>query len=141
MTGGHGGPDRGRWGNLSPEERIAEHMTEIVDAAAQVRDVLAAEPYLPSVAMFDLRAAVTIIETIARELLVVLPACGPPPQRDPELAEVLDAVAGRLARVARLRGDVRDTALGSIEDFAAPYALAFFYEIERLEKLLGGKRT
>jgi hypothetical protein len=141
MSGWHGGSDPGRWGNLSPEERIAGHMTDIVDAAGHVRDVLAAEPYLPSVAMFDLRAAVTIIETIAHELLVALPACGPPPQRDPELAEVLDAVADRIARASRLRGEARDTALGSIEDFAAPYALAFFYEIERLEKLPGRKRT
>lgn len=53
--------------------------------------------------------------------------------RDPELATVFDTVDQRLRDIETLRGPAYDLALAWVEAFAAPYVLAFFYEIQRMD--------
>lgn len=59
-----------------------------------------------------------------------------PVDRDPELDDVLRIIRERLAAVDREFGPERDARWQDVETFAAPYALAFLYEIERLEGML-----
>jgi hypothetical protein len=56
--------------------------------------------------------------------------------REVELQEVIAAIEARLASIAPIRSREFDDKLDAIERQAAPYALAFLYEIRRLEKLL-----
>lgn len=58
-------------------------------------------------------------------------------RRDPELEEVLTRLEERLRAVERLRATSYDDELGLVERLAAPYALAFLYEIRRLDALCG----
>lgn len=51
---------------------------------------------------------------------------------DPELTDVFVTIRNGLARLEHLRGPERDAAYAWVEAFAAPYALAFFYALERL---------
>ena len=64
-----------------------------------------------------------------------------PEERDPELGAVLTEVSRRLAALETTSSDERDRALVFIEAYAGPYAIAFFYEIERLEALIATRRT
>lgn len=59
-----------------------------------------------------------------------------PEERDPELGDVLEEVSRRLKALESIRGRERDDALVLVEAYAAPYALAFFHEIERLDALV-----
>jgi hypothetical protein len=56
--------------------------------------------------------------------------------RDYELQDVLDAVAARLRAIEHVRTPDHDDRLSEIEAEAAPYALAFLYEIGRLDELV-----
>jgi hypothetical protein len=127
------------WANLSPEERIADRLVDILTAAIDIEEIWLVEGRSPqALADFDLRAAMTIICTITRALLKPLPS--PPPfflNRDPELAVVLDLFASRLSEVEMLGPSERDTARNAIEADAAPWVLAFLYEIQRLDRLNG----
>jgi hypothetical protein len=53
--------------------------------------------------------------------------------RDTEIQRVLARVARELRRIDSLRGPARDEALTVLEQYAGPYALALFFEIERLD--------
>lgn len=53
--------------------------------------------------------------------------------RDPEICEVLDEIARRLAVVEQIRGPEQDEKLEAVERYAAPHALTLFYEIRRLD--------
>lgn len=56
--------------------------------------------------------------------------------REFELQQVMTDIAKRLARLDRVRTREHDDHLGVVEGVAAPYALALFYEVRRLETLL-----
>lgn len=56
--------------------------------------------------------------------------------RESELYEVIAAIEARLAGIAHIRTREYDDNLDAIEAQAGPYALAFLYEIRRLERLL-----
>ena len=45
-------------------------------------------------------------------------------------------MARELRRIDSLRGPARDEALTVLEQYAGPYALALFFEIERLDTVL-----
>jgi hypothetical protein len=56
--------------------------------------------------------------------------------RDSEVARVLAGIARRLQDRDRMVGISRDVALAAVELYAAPYALALYYEIRRLDRAL-----
>lgn len=56
-------------------------------------------------------------------------------ERDPELVQMLVQLDGDLSRSHATTGKERDTWWEQIEKDAAPYALAFYYEIRRLDRL------
>jgi hypothetical protein len=56
--------------------------------------------------------------------------------REHELQEVIAGIEARLAEIKRTKTREYDDKLAVIEADAAPYALAFVYEIRRLEHLL-----
>jgi hypothetical protein len=56
--------------------------------------------------------------------------------REAELQEVITAIEARLASIDHIRTREHDDQLDAIEALAAPYTLAFLYEIRRLERLL-----
>lgn len=56
--------------------------------------------------------------------------------REAELHEVIAAIEARLSSIAHIRTREYDDKLYAIEALAAPYALAFVYEIRRLERLV-----
>ena len=68
------------WGNLSPEERIADRLVDILTAAIDIEEMWRVEGGGPTaLADYDLRAAMSIIRTITKALLKPLP----PPPPDP----------------------------------------------------------
>jgi hypothetical protein len=139
MSRWHDRSPRGRtaWRALPPEERAADRLADILAAAGHLRDLVteAPSPLLPD---NDLRAAVTIIETLARALMERLP----PPQpssfyRDGDTIQILDEIDRRLNALGRLPRAERDAAHDAVERLAAPWVLVFFYEIRYLESFAG----
>ena len=63
-----------------------------------------------------------------------------PSGRDPAIAELLDEIRSYLHTVSAAAGVQQDIAHVA-EHFAAPYALALFYEIERLDAELARTRV
>lgn len=61
-------------------------------------------------------------------------------RREPELEDVLRDLEARLAEIAHIRTREYDDKLAVVEALAAPYALAFVYEIRRLDELLLKRR-
>lgn len=61
--------------------------------------------------------------------------------REYELQDVLEDLGARLTRIEDVCGREHDDRLAEIEAVAGPYALAFYYEILRLEKLIPRTRT
>lgn len=61
---------------------------------------------------------------------------GPGFGREDELQEVIQEVEKRMAAIARIRTPEYDDKLCQVEAVAAPYAIAFVYEIRRLQALL-----
>jgi hypothetical protein len=57
-------------------------------------------------------------------------------KRDPEVAEVLESITMQLRHVERLYGPERDAAYARVEAFAAPYAIALYYEIAMLGSVI-----
>lgn len=132
---------RATWRALLPEERVADRLADILAAAADLRDIVTESPS-PLLPGHDLRAAVTIMETLTRALMERLP----PPQcssfyRDEETAEILDEVDRRLEAIDRLPRTDRDAEHDAVERFAAPWVLVFFYEIRYLERFAGLPRS
>ena len=61
--------------------------------------------------------------------------------REYELQEVLQLMEKRLAGLARIRTAAEyDEQLDALEAVAGPYAIAFVYEIRRLEQLLSAQQ-
>lgn len=69
---------------------------------------------------------------------ISIPAGYPSPGREHELELVLAGIAAELEAIDRLNGPEHDIALARVEALAAPYALAFIYEIQRLDALRCG---
>jgi hypothetical protein len=100
-----------RWANLSLEERIADRLAAILLAADEIRDMvsLAGQP--------SARLADVLIE------------------RDPELELMLVQLDAELSRSQDICGMERETWWEQIDKRAAPCALAFYYEIRRLDRI------
>lgn len=129
-----------RWANMSLDERIAERLTTILFAADEIRDmvVLAGKP---SSALTAEKVAEQVQE-LAQSLLPPLTRLADASiERDPELEELLVKLDIDLSQSCAMRGNERDRWREQIEREAAPYALAFYYEIRRMDSIGLATRT
>jgi hypothetical protein len=127
-----------RWGNLPVEAKIADRLADLMFAADEILGLLGmTRAAVPAHLAAEIEARIARIYDDASALMVQLPPAHSTPRRDAEVAEVLDAIAIALERVEPLRGTERDVALGWVEAMAAPYALIFYYEVCRLDEVLG----
>ena len=113
--------DSGELGAVSRwEERVAERMAVILSAEDEFRDMvtLAGPPLNASPLQHPVEQVDDSIE------------------RDPELEQTLLRLDADLTCSYTTRGKDRDLWWEEIEKKAAPYALAFYYEIRRLDSLL-----
>jgi hypothetical protein len=132
-----------RWGNLTLEERVADRLAAILFAAAEIGDMVALAES-PAV-LEPFRVAAEEIGRSLRNLVAQLPTSISDlafrnvitaAERDPELEQVLLKLDGDLRRSADFtKGAERDEWWEQVEHEAAPYALAFYYEIRRLDDL------
>ncbi len=127
------------WGNMPLNERVLDRLADIIIAADEVRDMVEAEHGFEP---FDgFYTSLRSIKLDAGHVMQQLRpdgarGCTDADARDPELTEVLNEIARRIsANIVPPTGDARD-ALTKVEMYAAPYALAFFYEIQRLDALI-----
>jgi hypothetical protein len=124
------------WANLTLEERVAERMAVILFAAAdEIRDMmaLAGQPWNASALQ---RAAEQVHELVQPVLPPLARLTDVSIERDPELEQMLLQLDGDLSCSHITPGSERDVWWEQIEREAAPYALAFYYEIRRLDSLL-----
>lgn len=129
-----------RWGNLSPEDRFADRVADLLLAVEDLRDILDERPSLAvgPLAGLDIAAMLGDVQRVAVAFSERLPAPALPPSRDPELAHVLCETDHRLRRLRHVHGIARDVVLAAVERYVAPYALALFHEIRRLDAMNGG---
>jgi hypothetical protein len=125
------------WASLTLDERLADRVSDILLTAHEVHELMmiaADRPELRNLADVALR-----IYEDASALSVHLPTPRDIPQRDPELALVLDRITRALNEISILHGSSceYDLMLGWVEQMAAPDVLSLFHEIERLDTLLG----
>ena len=131
-----------RWGNLTLEERVADRLAAILFATAEIADMIALGD-----SPAGLEAVRTTVEEIGRSLRILvaqLPASGAgafrnvvsAAYRDPELEQVLLKLDADLRHSSHFtRGAERDAWWEQVECEASAYALAFYYEIRRLDDL------
>lgn len=126
-------------GGLPLERRLADRMLAIGLAADEIRDRIALASSIGAVpasaATFDRTARQ--IRNLMRPLLPLLESMTTTGvERDAELEDVLLRLDADTAGVAdRESAEGRENAWREIEVTAAPYALAFYYEIRRLDSL------
>jgi hypothetical protein len=118
------------WANLPIEESLADRLADLMLAADEIVDMLQSGQ---SAAIPPIHAQITRIYEEASAVMVLLPQPGLGPSRDPEVTDVLDRISAVLAEA----GAVRDEAYARAEAICAPYGLAFYFEIIRLDALLG----
>lgn len=132
------------WGNTTLNARVLDLLADIVFAADEIRDMVEIEHGFPS---FDGFAdALARISTDADGLIQQLGngrgatardvTSGDSYARDPEIAELLAAIAQRLNALEPIQGPEHEEALELVEAYASRYALALFYEISRLDALV-----
>jgi hypothetical protein len=119
---------------LSIDERVAIHFGNIVVAARSIGIVLDEAPHAGQLA--DIAMVARKIVLMAEAVIPRLPSPRAASSRDPELADVLERLKESLTFLDGLHGDEYERGLAAAEGFAAPYALAFFYEICRLDEVL-----
>lgn len=119
-----------RWANLPPEERVADRVADILTAADDIRGMLHEIRGDPLLAL-QVESAAEAIDETARSIMLVLPGPGASPERDSVVQSVLDDVAAWLQSSPQVR-DLR-----ALQAFLAPYAALLYYEVRRLEYLLG----
>jgi hypothetical protein len=135
----HRAGDPATWTSLSLEKRLADRMLAIRFAADEVREVIAVASRtadIPaSAAAFD--GTAEQIRNLMRPLLPLLESItSTNVERDAELEDVLVQLDADSAGVRkRASAEERERARCEIEAAAAPYALAFYYEIRRLDSL------
>ncbi|MEO8379649.1 MAG: hypothetical protein ABI779_08290 [Acidobacteriota bacterium] len=132
-----------RWGNLPLEERVADRLAAILFAAAETGDMIALAEHPAGLEPF--RVAVEEIGRSLRGLIAQLSTSITDAafrnvvnaaERDPELEQVLLKLDGDLRRSSAFtKGAERDAWWEQVEHEASPYALAFYYEIRRLDDL------
>lgn len=123
------------WANLPLRDRVADRFAAIIFAAEQIQSMLDIEGPLED-APFDIAGTARAVSGLVRSVFPLLSGTmlrlG---ERDPELEEVLVRLDRDLNRVDRLRGPECDEAREEVERWAAPYALAFYCELRRLDDL------
>jgi hypothetical protein len=131
------------WANMTLEARVLDLIADIVFAADEARTLLEIETAPPP--SNGLTDALARISTEANALIERLGSsrrvtAGDPTRypytRDSEVAELLQAIRQRIEALEAIRGPERDEALVLVEAYAAPYALALFYEVNRLDSLI-----
>jgi hypothetical protein len=123
------------WANLSLDERLGDRVSDILLAAHEVHELLANAPDRSDLGGMD--DVARRIHDDARAVMSCLPRPADIPERDPELAAVLDRIGTALNEISILSGPEYDVMLGWVEHMAAPNVLSLFNEIERLDALLG----
>jgi len=123
------------WANLSLEERLADRLSDMLLAAQEIQELLASAPDRSDLA--DLSEVMQRTHGDASAILRRLPAPRDIPERNPELADVLDRINRALEEISGVRGQEHDVMLGWVEQLAASEVLSLFYEIQRLDALLG----
>jgi hypothetical protein len=118
------------WANLPIEERLADRLADLMLAADEIADML---QHGQNAAVPPIHAQIARIYEEASAVMVLLPQPGLGPSRDPEVADVLDRISAVLAEA----GAVQDEAYARAEAICAPYGLALYFEIIRLDALLG----
>jgi len=126
-------------GGFPFDQRIAERMAAILAAADEVRELIAradlAGSIAASVLAFDKTAEQ--IRQLVHPLLPLLPMLRSKNiHRDPELEAVLSQLDLNMSRLAdRRSGEQVEKVWNELEITAAPYAIAFYFEIRRLDHL------
>lgn len=134
MTGDGKLPDAvARWANLSLEERIADRVFAILFAADEIRDMVALAGQPSSASAFQ-RVAEQVHELVQPLLPCLTGLISFPVERDPEVEQILLKLDISFSRSEAIRELDRDTLWERLENEAAPYALAFYYEIRRLDR-------
>jgi hypothetical protein len=130
-------------GGLMPEVTILDLISDIASAAGETRAMLASENGLPLHS--GMEEALTRISNVANVLIQQLGTCHGviargmgryPFTRDPEITELLEGISRRLDSMEPLHGTKRDQTLELAERYAAPYAIALFHEVDRLDSLI-----
>jgi hypothetical protein len=125
-----------RWANLSPEERVADRVADILTAAEDIRTMIGGLRSDRLLAL-EIESAIEAIDETASSVMVLLPQPGAGPQRDPAVQSVLEDIDVWLqAESAKPESEERDIRF-ALQAFAAPYAPLLYFEIRRLEYLLG----
>lgn len=130
------------WGNMTPDARMLDLFAYIVFMADEARVIAEIENGLRSYT--GVADALTQISTEANALIQLVgdgratagDGARYPYTRDPEVSVLLESIRQRLDAMEAILGPERDEALESVEGYAAPYALALFYEINRLDSLI-----
>ena len=123
--------------NLSLEERIADRVEAILFAAGEIRDMIALADAIAGEppAEFD-RVAERIYELVHPLLPFLTTFSAPNVERDPELEAAMLRLEAEMSRLLDRRSGLQtDEAWDRLDTSAAPYALAFFFEIRRLDHL------
>lgn len=123
-----------RWANLSLEERIVDRVAAILFAADEIRDMVSLAGQ-PSRVLTLLSVAEQVHELVQPLLPPLTRLTDVSIERDPELEAMLLQLDVDLSRSEATHGRERDAWWKQIEHEAAPYALAFYYEIRKLDRL------
>jgi hypothetical protein len=118
---------------ITMDERIAVYLSQIINAARSMRLSLDEAPRAHQLA--DIAMVTRQILGLAEAIVPRLPPPALHSSREPELKKVVDRIKSTLRSMDALRGHDYDQAFSALESFAAPYALALFYEICRLEEM------
>jgi hypothetical protein len=130
---------------MTLNERVLDLLADIVFATEEIRDMVDLEQGLELFVGFN--ASLGAIGLESKRVMQQLSGAAPRTLgdhefgRDHALADVLDDIARRLASISHICTRDYDDALVLVEAFAAPYALAFFHEIQRLDALVANLKA
>ena len=124
------------WANLPLEERIADRLSDILLAAIDVTELLVHASERET-EFREIGKVITSIYDQVSDIMRSLPPPGDIPPRDVELTTVLCGIETALQGISALRGPEYDVMLWHVENLAAPDVLSLYYEIRRLDNLLG----
>ena len=127
--------DTTTWANLTLEERVIDRLAAIAFAAEQIQNMLATERPLVGRRLGVDKAVREISDLVGSVFPILHRRTSAAGERDPDLEEFLGDLDRELQELEHLRGPERDIARGHVERKAAPYALALYYELRRLDDL------
>lgn len=122
-----------RWANLPLDVRISDQIADIMIALECIRDMLSTELH----GSVDIEPTLDRMYADASSLMVRLPDPPRDTARDLEFQQVLDRIGTAIRAMDAEQGPQRDEALCAAEQIAAPYALSLYYEVGRLDAMIG----